>query len=158
MSVKDQFTPEEWRSLVHAPFLVSTAIGMSDPSGPFQMVKESRRSRARSKRPMRAKRESLPRPSRESSASIGRVAKTSSATRNRPPRPRPTRDVGKLREIGDLADANAGADAAPFKKWLAGLATMVAAAGKEGGFLGIGGESVSDAEETAIRQIESALA
>ena len=157
MSVKDQFTAQEWESLAHAPFLVSTAIGVSDPSGPFQIVKESM-ALAGSLR----------------SAAEGQAGELAKAVAGEVRQHRPGRKdlvgdarshadaqahaVGKLRAIGDLADAKAGADAAPFKKWLSGLAGAVAEAGREGGFLGIGGESVSDAEEAAISQIESALA
>jgi hypothetical protein len=157
MSVKDQFTADEWRSLVHAPFLVSTAIGMSDPSGPFQMVKESMALAGAVKTAVEGGAGEL------AKAVAGELRQHRPGRKDLVGETRSHIDaqahaVGKLRTIGDLADAKAGADAAPFKKWLAGLATAVAEAGKEGGFLGIGGESVSDAEETAISQIESALA
>jgi hypothetical protein len=157
MSLKDQFSADEWESLAHGPFLVSTAIGMSDPSGPFQMVKESMALAGAVKHAIEGEAGELAqavagelRQHRPGRKDLVGDAKSHAEAREHA--------VAKLREIGDLADAKAGADAAPFKKWLAGLATSVAEAGKEGGFLGIGGESVSDAEEAAIAEIGSALA
>jgi hypothetical protein len=157
MSVKDQFTAEEWELLAHGPFLVSTAIGMSDPSGPFQMIKESMALAGAVKNAVEGEEGELAkavagelREHRPGRKDLVGDAKSHPEAREHA--------VGKLRAIGDLADAKAGADAAPFKKWLSGLAIAVAEAGKEGGFLGIGGEDVSDAEEAAIIEIESALA
>ncbi len=157
MSVKDQFTADEWQSLAHGPFLVSTAIGMSDPSGPFQMVKESMALAGAVKNAVEGEAGELAkavagelREHRPGRKDLVGDAKSHADAR--------AHAVSKLRALGDLADAKAGTDAAPFKKWLAGLATSVAEAGKEGGFLGIGGEAVSDAEEAAIAEIVSALA
>lgn len=45
-----------------------------------------------------------------------------------------------------------------FRKWLVALATSVANAVKEGGFMGIGGERTSSDEAAAIKKIEQALA
>ena len=44
-----------------------------------------------------------------------------------------------------------------FKRWLVTIADKVANAGKEGGFLGFGGERVSAAESTAIQELASTL-
>ena len=47
--------------------------------------------------------------------------------------------------------------AAGFKSWLVAIADKVANAGKEGGFLGFGGERVSAAESAAIKELASTL-
>ncbi len=44
-----------------------------------------------------------------------------------------------------------------FKQWLIEVATVVAAAAKEGGFLGIGGQFVSEREEAALEEISDLL-
>jgi hypothetical protein len=49
------------------------------------------------------------------------------------------------------------AEAEEYKRWLVSLARKTAEAAKEGGFLGIGGTRVSEAEATAINALASAL-
>ena len=45
----------------------------------------------------------------------------------------------------------------PFKSWLRQVSQHVAEAAKEGGFLGIGGVAVSEAEKATLTEISSAL-
>ena len=54
-------------------------------------------------------------------------------------------------------DAKAPGDAAAFKGWLRQISQHVAEAATEGGFLGIGGVPVSDAEKATLKEILSAL-
>jgi hypothetical protein len=49
------------------------------------------------------------------------------------------------------------AEADEYKRWLASLSRKTAEAAKEGGFLGFGGTQVSDEENTAIKELDSAL-
>ena len=49
------------------------------------------------------------------------------------------------------------AEAEEYKRWLVSLAQKTAEAAKEGGFLGIGGTRVSEAESTAVTELASAL-
>jgi hypothetical protein len=157
MSVKDQFTAEEWESLAHGPFLVSMSIGMSDPSGPFGMMKESMALAGRVKDAIQGEAGELTkevaadlRSNRPSRADlIGDHPRTSAEAR--------INALEKLRAVRALATAKGGANAAPYIAWLASIATAVAEAGKEGGFLGIGGEAVSADEATAIAEIKAAL-
>jgi hypothetical protein len=62
-----------------------------------------------------------------------------------------------LREVGALISTKAPEDAAAFKGWLRRISQEVAEASKEGGFLGIGGERVSEAEKATLTEIASAL-
>lgn len=48
-------------------------------------------------------------------------------------------------------------EAADFKAWLLDVANKVAAAAKEGGMFGIGGETVSEAETAFISRLEAVL-
>ena len=57
----------------------------------------------------------------------------------------------------DGGDAKAPGDAAAFKDWLRQISQHVADAAKEGGFLGIGGVRVSEAEKATLAEISSAL-
>jgi hypothetical protein len=56
-----------------------------------------------------------------------------------------------------VVDAKAPDDSAAFKDWLRQISQHVAEAAKEGGFLGIGGVLVSDAEKATLAEISSAL-
>jgi hypothetical protein len=63
-----------------------------------------------------------------------------------------------LRQAGAVVDAKAPGDAAAFKGWQRQISQHVAEASKEGGFLGIGGVSVSEAEKVTLTEISSELA
>jgi hypothetical protein len=62
-----------------------------------------------------------------------------------------------LREVSAVLDAKAPQDAAGFKTWLLTISQNVAEASAEGGFLGIGGVQVSDAEKATLADISKAL-
>ena len=65
--------------------------------------------------------------------------------------------IETLRQAGAVVDAKAPGDAAAFKGWLRQISQHVAEASKEGGFLGIGGVPVSEAEKATLTEISSAL-
>jgi hypothetical protein len=62
-----------------------------------------------------------------------------------------------LRKVDGILSAKAPDDAAVFKNWLREISQSVAEASTEGGFLGIGGVAVSDAEKATLAEISSAL-
>jgi hypothetical protein len=62
-----------------------------------------------------------------------------------------------LREASAILDAREPADAVAFKAWLFGVSQKVAEAATEGGFLGLGGIQVSDAERATLDEIAEAL-
>jgi hypothetical protein len=65
--------------------------------------------------------------------------------------------IETLRQVGMLLDAKAPADSSAFKGWLRQISQHVAEAATEGGFLGIGGVPVSEAEKATLAEISSAL-
>jgi hypothetical protein len=68
------------------------------------------------------------------------------------------RAIEALRRAAAIIDAKAPPqEAREFKTWLRSISQEVAEAAKEGGFLGIGGERVSEAEQAALREIVEAL-
>jgi len=69
----------------------------------------------------------------------------------------PAKCIETLRQVGALVDAKAPNDAAAFKGWLRQISQHVAEAANEGGFLGIGGVPVSEAEKATLQDISSAL-
>jgi hypothetical protein len=65
--------------------------------------------------------------------------------------------VSELQSIAALVAQTAPDDAAGFKAWLNTIAGKVAEAGKEGGFLGFGGEQVSAAEKATLERLATAI-
>jgi len=65
--------------------------------------------------------------------------------------------LANLREVSAILAAKAPSDAPAFKAWLTGISHKVAEASSEGGFLGIGGVQVSDAEKATLGDIAKAL-
>jgi hypothetical protein len=66
--------------------------------------------------------------------------------------------LARLREAVELLRQKASEDEVEdYKRFVIGLAERAAAAHKEGGFLGVGGEEVSDAERAALDEIAAAL-
>lgn len=60
-------------------------------------------------------------------------------------------------KAASAAAGKAPGDADAYREWVFTAAQKAAAAAKEGGFLGIGGTAVSDAEKTALGELQSAL-
>ena len=67
------------------------------------------------------------------------------------------RSLANLKEVSGILNAKAPQDAAGFKAWLEVIGQNVAEASSEGGFLGIGGVQVSDAEKATLADISKAL-
>ncbi len=67
------------------------------------------------------------------------------------------RSLANLKEVSGILNAKAPQDAAAFKAWLQAISRNVAEASSEGGFLGIGGVKVSDAEKATLPDISKAL-
>lgn len=62
------------------------------------------------------------------------------------------------REVAQLLDGKVdAAQAAQYRQWALSVAEKVAMASTEGGFLGFGGTRLSEAEQTLIEQIKTAL-
>jgi hypothetical protein len=67
------------------------------------------------------------------------------------------RSLANLKEVSAILNAKAPQDAPGFKTWLQAIGQNVAEASSEGGFLGIGGVKVSDAEKATLADISKAL-
>jgi hypothetical protein len=67
------------------------------------------------------------------------------------------RAIDALRSAAAIMDQKAPSDAAAYKAWLVHLANSVAEASSEGGFLGFGGVTVSEAEKATLSEISAAL-
>jgi hypothetical protein len=162
MANKQAFTPEEWTKILESVVLSGMAVTAADPSGIIGLLKESFASAG-----MLAKAKSDPGAGAlvkdvvgefETSEGRGmmqeaikkRFAGASQADIS-------GRSIEALREVSAILDAKAPEDAPAFKGWLREISTKVADAATEGGFLGFGGQRVSDAEKATLSDLAKAL-
>lgn len=163
MSIKDQFTAEEWKLIVQSPMLAGLAVTAADPGGLWSTIKEGS-GMARSL--IEAKSGTA------GAAMLADIAATFETSEGRRMSQDDVKDlfrgkkaaeasqaaVERLGEIAAMVQAKAPDQAAAYKDWLRQTAQKVAEAGMEGGFLGFGGEKVSDRERKTLADIEKALA
>jgi len=163
MATKTDFTADEWKLLLQSPLVVAVAISSADPSGLIGLIKESMAS-------ARALLAAVSDPDADAlvkavatdyETSEGRVAAQDGFRAAIAGAKLPAELVAKateaLKATAAVLDAKGGADAVPFKTWLAGVAKAVAEAAPEGGFLGFGGTQVSDAERATVAEVAAAL-
>src|SRR5262249_2446740 len=68
-----------------------------------------------------------------------------------------TKCIEARRRVSAPLDRNAPTDASGFKDWLPQISQPAAEAASEGGFFGVGGGRVSDAEKATLTEISAAL-
>jgi hypothetical protein len=157
VTTKSDYAAEEWELIMRAPFMAGMTVVAASPSGPIGMVKE-----------MFAVGRVLAQGSAEGSSNelIGALVADVKAGHRSPASiesissVEEAKDLGlkTCREVAELLARKApAAEAEGFKRWLLTAAQEVAEAAKEGGFLGIGGVRVSDAEKAALSEIAGAL-
>jgi hypothetical protein len=162
MADKSSFTADEWKALLEAPMLAGIAVTAADPSGLWGTLKESLaaggvlakvKADAAADPLIKAIVADYDRPEGRSVARDGLKARLAGS--------RPAEVVAKavaaLGQVSAILDAKAPEHAAAVRRWLASISREVAAASKEGGFLGFGGVQVSDAEKATLDQVAAAL-
>jgi hypothetical protein len=162
MADKTTFAPEEWALLLRSVMTAGLAVSMADPSGLWGLLKEGVASAGAL---VEAKVD--PRADALVKAVIGDfdTAAGRGAARDdlkaqfagSKPAEVKQKCIETLRRVSALLDAKAPDDAAAFKGWLRHISQRVAEAANEGGFLGIGGIQVSEAEKATLAEISNAL-
>ena len=160
MAKKADFTLEEWQRILSLPQVASLYLALASPSGPLGLVQE-----------MMASTKGILEALKASSGNelIDAVAadireKAEKRERLEPPL-KPGNDANEMkaqclqacRDVAALLSQKAPADAEQYKQWVYQSAQNSANAAKEGGFFGIGGERVSEAETAALKEIAIAL-
>jgi hypothetical protein len=157
MSTKTDYTAEEWQTVVKAAPMAGLAVTLASPNGPFGVMKEMFAVGM-------AIGETLQKGS--SNALIQSLIDDLKAHSTRPVRPAGMDSPDKAKAVcmqalqdldALLARKTTADEARDFKQWLHGIAQKVAEASNEGGFLGLGGEKVSQAEREALGAISKAL-
>jgi hypothetical protein len=146
------FTEEEWARLGRAPLVCAMAISLADPGGPIETLKESS---AALKTVVEAAQEG------GRGELVQAVARDVAEKARRRESPlagfRPDRRNAREAVLAELRAVNAlllekatPGEVAQFREWLKAASQRAALAAKEGGFLGIGGELVSEREQQML--------
>jgi hypothetical protein len=162
MGIKDHFTKDEWESVLQAPMLAGLAVTAADPGGLWSAIKEGT-GLARSVVEAKSKGAAgtlLGEIGAAFETPDGRqVARDRIKTMLQGKKPAEVADaaVSRLHEISTLVGVKAPEQATAFREYLRETAQRVAEAGTEGGFMGFGGEKVSEAEKKTLADIDRAL-
>jgi hypothetical protein len=155
MTSRADFTETEWARLGRAPLVAGMAISLADPGGPIEAIKESR-----------AAFDTVVEAAQE--GGYGELVQTlaqdvaeRARRRENPmagfkPDRRNAREeiLDELRAVNALLLAKATPDEVDeFREWLKAASQRAALAAKEGGFLGIGGELVSEREQQMLETL-----
>jgi hypothetical protein len=163
-SISSAFTSEEWIVLRDVAPLVSLAVASAGASGLFGTLKEAFSSSASLVEATKSEnallralcsREEVAAAQKALRASLGDIqASDFEATRDKIA----ARAEDQLRTAkGILTRKGRPGDAQAFAAFVKGLAERVANAAKEGGFLGFGGERVSEGERQILARLDAAL-
>ncbi|WP_374305046.1 hypothetical protein [Methylocella sp.] len=163
MAGKSDFTDAEWAKVLSAPLLAGVAVTCAEPSGLFGMLKEGF---ASGKALLDARKDASAGELEKAVAtafedggerSQAREALAAAVAGKTAPADIRDAAIAALRAVGALVDAKAPGDAPGFKAWLRSVAQRVAESASEGGFLGFGGVTVSEAEKATLGDVAAAL-
>ena len=156
MTTKADYTPEEWTLLMQAPMMAALNVIAASPSGPIGVVQEM----------MVVTKAALGAVEKASGNElIAAVAAEFKETKGDTAKPEglkaeelKSRSLEHLRQVAALLGQKSNPEeATAFKGWLVEMAGNVASAAKEGGFMGIGGTAVTEAETAALKEVAEAL-
>jgi len=162
MPAKSNFTPDEWKLILESVMMAGIAVTAAGASGLWGLLKESFAGRSAlvtakmdtsSNLLIRAVVADFETAQGRSTARDGLKEQLTGSK----PAEIKAKCIETLRQAGAVVDAKAPGDAAAFKGWLRQISQHVAEASNEGGFLGIGGVPVSEAEKATLSEIAAAL-
>ena len=153
MTSKQDFTEEEWARIRRAPLVAGVAISLAAPGGPIELAKETMAT---------LRSATLPPSQEELLASVALEVQAMTQHKQNPLgdfKPRGGQQVlEELKAVNQLVTAKATPEEVEaFRGWLLAAAQAAADAGKEGGFMGFGGEQVSAGEQQMLDQVRAAL-
>lgn len=171
---RESFTVEEWAQIISVPASVGAMVVTADPSGPMGLIGEFRAIMNTMKDYVGAHAADSPfmtalqsymttKPTEEEEQQLKEWAQEQQETM-KSQQPRTPEEMSALIHKNvdstlDLMEAKGAthADLVSFKNMMFAVAEAVANASKEGGFLGFGGQRVSDAEQSVLAQIKAEL-
>ena len=160
MRFREMFTTEEWTDVTLAPMLAGFAVTAADPSGLVGLFRES----SATAWSMKAMTEPAGTLAAEVVAAYEDAGTRDAIrgiirdlARSKPPAEASAAAIARLAEAARIVGANAPSEADAYRIWISETAASVAEAAAEGGFLGFGGEKVSEAERRTLTEIDKAL-
>jgi len=157
MTTKADFSADEWTRVVRAPFIAGLAITLADPGGPIEATKETMGTLKAATNP----------PSREQLlAEVALEVQAMAQQKQHPLKgykltkesPPGEQVLDELRRARGIVESKATPDEAEaFKQWLVAAAQAAAEAAKDGGFMGIGAQLVSEREQAMLGQVRRAV-
>ncbi|NJN18024.1 MAG: hypothetical protein HC822_18005 [Oscillochloris sp.] len=166
--MREKFSDDEWATVLRAPAAVISAVIGSSLGGPVSIMKEvgaavnsfEQAAKERRENPLIAEilvalKERFDAFSflgnSEGDTTLGDVDVVALGSD-------PAKAVAMVREAGEVLNRNApGPESDEYRTWLLQIGRNVAEAAPEGGFMGIGGEQVNDAEREILAQLREAL-
>ena len=164
MATKADFTPEEWSVVRDAPYLTAMAMTVAGASGLVGTLKEAVAASSSLVEGMRSDSELVRSvctrdEMQAAQASVRSMTESMKgadlATVKSKVQSLATEKVHAA--IGLLSRKGAGPDVAGYGVFVKGIGQRVAEAASEGGFLGFGGERVSEGERQMLAALERAL-
>ncbi|HEX6514014.1 MAG TPA: hypothetical protein VF049_00445 [Nocardioidaceae bacterium] len=153
MTTKSDFTEDEWSRIVRAPIVAGLVISLADPGGPIEAAKESMATLKSATNP----------PSRERLlAEMALEIQALTQQRHNPLSGYKATTQGNpgeavLEELGAVqalvANKATPEETAAFGRWLVAAAQAAADAAKEGGFMGLGAQQVSEREQAMLDRV-----
>lgn len=158
MTSKEDFTEEEWATLVRSPMVAGLAITIADPGGPIEVVKETSAVVKVVNTTANQQRDDL----------VGHLAREMRAIAEQHHNPigdwKPQGSDPKQAIVDEIARADGivKAKATPeeaeaYGQWILECAQRAANAAKEGGFMGFHAERVSQGEKDMLARLGEAL-
>jgi hypothetical protein len=157
MTARTAFTDDEWERVRRAPNVAGMSISLADPGGPIELTKETMATlRAVGSPPSQD--ELLVSVSQEIMAMSQRRENPMGGFKVEDPGQAGTQVLQELREVLAIVRAKATTEEADaFARWMVAVAQDAANAAKEGGFMGIGAEQVSEGEQRMLDELRTAL-
>ena len=162
MATKSDFSQEEWKQILQGVMMSAMAITAADPSGLWGTLKEGFASAG-----VLAKVKTDDNSNKliqaivdDFGTSEGRsIAKDGLSEKFKSKAPDQIQSLAMrdLQDVVAILQRQAPEDAQAVKDWFMIISQSVAEASKEGGFLGFGGERVSEAEQSTLDEISKVL-
>jgi hypothetical protein len=164
MATKSDFTPEEWSTVRNGPYLAAMGVTIAGASGFVGTLKEAFTAASSLVEGTRSQSELV------RSLSAREEVKAAQESVRSLVQPGQSPDLAALKtklqalvteKLHDavvvLSKKGSSQEVAAYRDFVKGVGTRVSEAAKEGGFLGFGGERVSEGEQTMLSALDRAL-
>lgn len=162
MASKTDFTPEEWTTLRTAPALVGGAMMAASPDGFFSSIREafsmgsSSFSTLKTFENVALLKEIMMDKDKLVDDMKAKLGATGDAAARRA-KLHAEAIAGVKQAVAILVQKGTPEDVKAYRAWIGAVAEGVAGAASSGGFLGFGGEKVSEAEKSFLGEVSAAM-